>query len=394
MPDQDGRATTVHELNDQLAGTIGAAVEQLLGMSGNTEANNMMIDAALRGGPTGGQPGGGSAAPGQPGTGGPPAPVGSAPAPVTPTPAPASPLEGEIDWESTKAANGLYLGKYRTKVDAVRGVANTVAMAKTAFTRSEEVTRENDTLKRELEQLRMRPVTTPVMAPQESQTPVPSRGNGTVANPKLDAVLSKLKDNGTLEAEDLTNLVGAITAHAEETGRRAAREEFEVHTTAARKEAERWGRVEEFMTEKYPESVNFTDELALFIKTHPMIAAGVSALIVQDKHEEATAAAWEIFSKEQKIEPTFKPAPATRENVEKEIRLDAADQVRREAVESARRDAGIIGTVGGGRGVHENADPGPSEDEYGDAVARMRQGDGSKWRGLVFRDALNHPIFG
>lgn len=378
-------------MNQQLAETIGAQVEQLLGM-GRTEADNMNIDAAIQAAREGRTSG-----PGQPGAGGGSTQEGGQPAAPSATSAQPKALttaqEGEIDWESTKAANGLYLGKYPTKAEAVKGVAHTVAMAKVAFTRADEIERRNAELVREVQELRTRPAVTPAAAPQASPEPAPSRGTEKVANAKLDAVLSKLQENGNLDAEDLGNLVSAISEHSYVEARKAAREEMESRTAAAQAEADRWGKVEAHMAEKHPESVNFTDELALYIKTHPMIAAGVKALIAQDRHEEATEEAWNMYAQENKVSRPFVPAPATQENVEREIRLDAADQVRREAVDAARRDAGIVGATGA-RGVHENVNAGPSQDEYDTAVALMNQGDGRKWRALVFGDALNHPIFG
>src|SRR5690349_21247420 len=105
MADAEGRPTDAHELNRQLADTIGAQVEQLLGMSGYSEVNNMNIDAAIQAaqrsaaGP--GQPGaGGGSTPELPAAGGPPTATGSAPATATPAPTPAPVQEGEIDWES------------------------------------------------------------------------------------------------------------------------------------------------------------------------------------------------------------------------------------------------------------------------------------------------------
>jgi hypothetical protein len=215
-----------------------------------------------------------------------------------------------------------------------------------------------------------------------------------VESPDLDSVRSKLQNGESLDAEDLDRLVNAISERSREAGRQAAREEFETRQTAVTKQQERWTRVEQFMAEKFPESVNFTEELALFVQAHPLIGAGVQALIAQDRHEEATAAAWEAYVSQGGGAKTFVPAPATKENIEKEIRLDAADQVRQEAVAQARRDAGIMGSTAGARGVHENANAGPTDDEWNGAVAQYHQGDGSKWRSLVFRDALNHPIFG
>lgn len=389
---------TVQELNVQLADTIGAAVEQLMGMSGYSEADNSKIDAAInaarRESATGsGQPdaGGGStkepaALAGQPGT------ATSAPAADSRPQAPATAPEGDIDWEATKAPNGLYLGKYKTRQEAVRGVANTVAMAKVAFDQRDQVLARNTELQRELETLRTRPAATPAAAPQDSPASSPSQRETRKPSPKLDAVLSKLNESGNLDEEDLKNLVGAISEHTEEVARKVAVEVSDERTAAERKIADRWAKVEEFMVSKYPDSANLSDELALFTKSHPVIAAGVQALIAQDRHEEATEQAWLAFTRMGDFKPSFKPAPATKENVEKEIRLDAANDVRKEAVEAARKDAGIIGATGA-HGVHENANSGPTPDEYDAAVAEMHSGNGARWRNLVFGPSLNHPLF-
>jgi hypothetical protein len=396
MPYQDGSPADSHELNRQLADTIGASVEALLGLGG-TEADNMRIDAALeaarRGNAAGGPPAGGGSTQEQPAGGGPPAAAGGAPATTAQSQASVVPQEGEIDWESVKAANGLYLGKYKTKAEAVRGVAHTVAMAKVAFTRSEEIERRNADLAREVQELRARPAVAQIAAPQAPVQPAPSRGQEDAPSPVLATVLAKIQDGETLNAEDLLNVVKADRESYLGEARKAAREEFDARKAEAEALSERWGKVEAHMAEKFPDSVNFTDELALYVKTHPMIAAGVNALIAQDRHEEAMEEAWGMYARDHKIAPAFVPAPATKENVEREIQLDAADQVRREAVDAARRDAGIIGAAGA-RGVHENANTGASQGEYDEAVALMNAGDGRKWRALVFGDALNHPIFG
>ena len=381
------------ELNRQLADTIGAQVEMLLGM-GRSEADNSEIDAAVeaaRRGIAAGQPGGGGSTQGQASTSGRPDGLEGASATNAQRTTPSNASEGEIDWEATKGSNGLYLSKYKTKAEAVRGVANSVAMAKVAFTQAETTAQENARLKAEVDRLSRQPVVTPTAALREQPATSPSLRDVEVDS-KLDSVLSKLAQGESLTGEDLVDFKRAISEHAFKVAREAAREERESSNAAVRKEADRWAKVESFMAEKYPDSVNFGDELALFIKTNPLVGAGVKALTEQDRHEEAIAGAWEQFAHMQSISPTAKTPSA--EDVAKETRLDAADQARREALDIARRDAGIIGAGAGAKGVHENAIAGPSQDEYDRATARMRQGDGAPWRGLVFRDILNHPIFG
>ena len=401
MPDENGRPADAHELNRQLADTIGASVEQLLGMGG-TEADNMAIEAAITRARSGqsidaGQPGaGGGSTQGQPAGAGQPGAASGASSTQQPA---AQPGNGQEDLDAVleqSKVNGKYFGKWNTKAEAVRGYFNVVNMSKTAFSQAEAQAAENARLLQTVEQLRRQPVATPAAAPQDSPTSSPSRGKEVVPSPKLDTVLSKLQENGNLDAEDLSNLVSAISEHSAMVAQKAAQEEYDRRAAVIKAEQDRWIEVEQFMAEKYPDSVNLEDEMALFVKTYPVIGTGVKALIAQDRHEEAMAAVWEMYVKQEGVKPTpkpFIPAPATKENVEREIRGDAADQVRREAVDAARRDAGIIGAGSGGHGVHENADAGAGQGEYDEAVARMRQGDGTKWRALVFGADLNHPIF-
>lgn len=400
MPDMDGRPSDSHELNQQLAATIGASVEQLLGMGG-TEADNMAIEAAIIQARSGqsinaGQPGaGGGSTQGQPAGTGLPGSASGASSTQQPSPT-ATPSQDEIDWEATKGPNGKYFGKYDTKAEAVKGYFNVVNMSKTAFLQAETQARQNADLQRALEELRRQPVATPAPAPQNSPTSSPSRGEKVVLSSTLDTVLSKIQENGNLDAEDLASLVNGISDHSAEVARRAAQEEYDRRAGLLKAEQDRWTKVEQYMAEKYPQSVDFADELALFVKTHPMIGAGVQALIAQDRHEEAMGSAWEMYLKQEGIKPKpapFIPAPANQENINREIRGDAADQVRREAVEEARKDAGIIGAGNSVHGVHENAQAGAGQGEYDEAVARMRQGDGTKWRALVFGADLNHPLF-
>jgi len=379
------------ELNRQLADTIGASVEQLMGNAGWSEANNMLIDQQARGG----QP-----APEGAGGGEPPAaapanePLVTPPAQVAPaslTPEIATQLLG-FNPEEYKGADGKYLGKYNSLGEFVKGVGHAMNMTKATLV-------ENDRLSKLLEEARRTPVAPQVMAPQVLTPEAPTRGDALKYSAKLTEVLSSLQD-GNLDGERLVQLVDAISEHTTSAARQAAREEQEAREKVAQANKERWDKVDEFMSQKYPESMNFTSEMGLFTKTNPEIAQVVSALIEKDLHEQAMVFAWREFSSVHGIKSApapapFVPAPATPENVVKEIQLTAADQVRREAREAALKDAGILAsTAGGVHGVHENANVGPTQGEYDSAADLMRQGHGEKWRSLVFKDILNHPIFG
>jgi hypothetical protein len=386
----DGRPQNEVELNAQLAETIGSAVEQMLGMTGFSEANNMMIDQMAR---NGGQPpvqasGGEERPEATPAVSGQPAPVTSA----APTAVPPG-----LNFDQYKDANGKYLGKYNTVDEFVKGIGHAMSMTKSTLAQNDDLNRRLAEQARELEALRVRPsAPTPGVVHADSHEEAgspPSR----MANPKLAEALASLAE-GNLDGEGLVKLVDVLSEHAASAAREAAREEQRERDRVAQATQDRWSKVDEFMTGKYPDSMNFTNEMGLFTKTNPQIGAVVTALIEKDLHEQAMEYAWLQFSSEHGLNgkpapAPFVPAPATPENVAKEIKGDAADQVRREAVEAARKDAGILGTGVGNHGVHENPDLGPTPGEMDEATALMRAGHGQKWRSLVFKDILNHPLF-
>ena len=79
--------------------------------------------------------------------------------------------------------------------------------------------------------------------------------------------------------------------------------------------------------------------------------------------------------------------------------MQAGDQVRKEAVEAARKDAGISGTSASG--VHERTDAVPSQDEINAAADAMRaygtqpgNPAAARWRELTIGKSLPPEIFG
>lgn len=378
------------DLNRQLADTIGASVEQLLGITGFSEANNMLIDQMARGG---GQP----AAPAAGGEERPEAtPAGGGGQPAAPASEAAKVATDTDPFASYKDANGKYAGKYDTVEQFVKGIGHAMNMTKETLAANDALNQRLAEQTRQLEELRRQPAgPQPVV---RTETPETADSHPVVkGNPKLAEALASLAE-GNLDAEGLLKLTDVISEHAASAAREAAREEERERVRVAQATQARWDKVDAFMSEKYPASMNFTNELGLFTKTNPQIGAVVSALIEKDLHEQAMEYAWGQFTTAHGLSGApapkpFVPAPATPENVAKEITGDAADQVRREAVEAARKDAGILGAGAGNHGVHENQNAGPTQAEFDEAAALMRNGNGAKWRSLVFKDILNHPLF-
>jgi hypothetical protein len=399
MP-EDTRPQTVEELNRQLADTIGASVEQLMGQTGWVEANNMLINPRGQDGQPG-PTGGGEERPGAAPPAGQPAPTG---APAL-TASPVTATIPVLDFEKYKdPATGMYAKKYKTVEEFAAGLGHAMNMTYSVLTQNEQANQRIAALTAELEQSRRQPVGPQSTVSQDTSVIAPSRGDVSKVSPKLAEALASLQEDNTLDAEGLVRLTDAISEHTVETARRVAREEVEARDKVAQATKERWDKVDSFMSGKYPNSMNFTTELGVFSKANPVIGQVVSALIEKDLHEQAMTFVWQEFATAHGLNPSavapapeakpFVPAPATKENVEKEIRLDAADQVRREAVENARKDAGIIPSMAGGvHGVHENANAAPTQEEMDEAVRLMQQGHGERFRNIVFRDILNHPLF-
>lgn len=382
MPD---RPQTVEQLNRQLADTIGASVEALMGQSQWVEANNSLVDprTATR------QP----EAPPVVNNGQTETPTNPTGQPQTITPATPQSVTDLSIFDQFKGANGKYIDKYNSVEEFIKGIGHAMTMTKQALS-------DNDVLRHQIDELRRTP-TTPVVpvVPQDTSTSAPPRGDKTAKfSPKLGEVLTSLSNGTPLDDAGLLNLVDAISEHATEVARQTARAEAEEKEKALRANQERWDKVDDYMFTKYPDSQKFTNELGVFTKADSNISRVVAALIKEDMHEQAMEYAWTAFVAAHGIDGKkdipFVPAPATPENIAKEAKLQVADEVRNQLKEEALKDAGVMTSMAGGaHGVHETTNLGPSRDELETAAALMRQGHGEKWRSLVFKDILDHPIF-
>jgi hypothetical protein len=318
------------------------------------------------------------------------------------TPDPASAPKGEevakapadtIDWESLRdPATGKYAGKYTSKSELVKGVGNVVNMAKEAFTR-------NAALEKELSDLRAGTaavVTSPAAAPAAAPTTLTEVAASLAAAPvkseKLAKVLAKIaEEGGMLDAENMVALMDGISDQSRLEANLLVDAKLNARERASQEQNELWNAVDRHMAVTYPRSVDFVDEMGLYVKSHPVLAKAVHALSAQGDHIGATSLAWEAF------ERTLPPeVPLTTEEQaaaqKREIEGAAQEQVRREAVDAARKQAGVSATSV--TGTHESPNVGPSEGEIASAAREMNAtGLGVRWRALTIGKDLTGPLF-
>lgn len=286
-----------------------------------------------------------------------------------------------VDWDSLKEPNGLYAGKYKTKEELLKGMSNVVAMAKQAFTERDAA------IQRELENSR---VTQP--APVVTETPI----EPVVKSTRLDEVLNQIvAEGGTLDEKNIVELRTALLEDNHLVAERIVQKMLNDRDSKAAAETSKWNNVDAYMRDKYPESVNFTNELGLFVRANPLIAAGVDGLIAKGREREATEFAYLEFRKTHQLTQANEKLGIAEKT---EVQLTAAEQVRKEAVEQARRDAGVVSTTASG--VHENVDQGASPDEVEMAANEMRRtgtqpgtAGGARWRQLtIMKELENDPL--
>lgn len=283
---------------------------------------------------------------------------------------------------------GLYGGKYKTREEFLKGVGHVVQMAKGAYSKADAAEQEAARLRTEIAQLRASPAApaavpplAPGLAPQTSLT-------GRSA--KLDSVLSKLKDEGgILDEENMQALVEGISELASTMATQAAEKTLATHEDVRAEEDKKWREVDAHMQEVAPDSLNYSNEIGLYVQSTPLVAAAVGALIQAKNLNGAAELAWQLF---RGAHQGMSPAEVKTATDKTTIELEAADQVRREAVEKARKDAGVVSSAAAG--VHETPGAvGPTQEEIDQAAAEMRAGDGRRWRALTIGRTLTGPLF-
>jgi len=296
----------------------------------------------------------------------------------------ATTLPSEIDWESLRdSETGLIAKKYKTPQDAVKGMAHVVAMAKDAFTR----TADYESLQRENAELKAKTSFPSLPAPVPELSPAP-----TIDTSALDAIVDEIiKEGGTIDEEVGPKLKEAVKENARNVARATVKEILDARDAATTKENNEWLKADAYMRKTYPDSMNFVDEISVFVQSDPVASAGVSALVGKGQRVEASVLAWKLFSTAHALEQR-----KADENTE--IKGEAAAQVRKEAVDAARKDAGVMTTMASG--VHETPNLNISEEEVVAAMNEMRRtGDapgspgGARWRALTIARDLNDPVF-
>lgn len=337
------------------------------------------------------------------------APQGGLPATAAPAaPATAAPAKADAPapdlntlFESLRdPATGKIMGKYDNIEQALKGAGHLATMAKTSFQQRDAALEEAKRLREENEQLRRSPGASPAPAPSHTAVPSASRAEVERAQAAYDAVLSDVAQNGgVLDEENSKRLAKANSELVQVMARAAAEEVSTSRDSVTRAEQEKWDRVDAYMRDKYPESMNFTDEMGLHIRANPLLQSAVNALAAQGKEIEATELAWQDFDK---VRLGGQAASLRAEAETKEIELSAREQVRKEAVERARADAGIVHGSPGGGGVHERPDAGGLSREQiaamGDAMRMHGEAPGTPaaaaWREATIGRFLDPAIFG
>lgn len=324
--------------------------------------------------------------------------TGSVQAPVQPVKTD-TPVDLVAHFESLRDANGMILGKYPDVAAAIKGVGHAVDMAKRAFTERDQLKTELDRLSQQVKAAPTQTpvVTSPVATPQAAPFAVPSRAAVEKAQAAYDEVLSRVvEEGGLLDADTQKALSKAQRELSRAEAVYAAQETLLQRDAAQTQENAKWTAVDEYMNKKYPDAKNFAAEMGLFVQSDPLIGEAVAALAAAGKEIQASELAWTAFERARGNEVK---AISTQADQTKEIQLQAADQVRREAVEKARQDAGIISSSASG--VHETPNNSPSQDEI-NAAARAMNALGStpgnpaaaRWRELTIGRSLPPEIFG
>lgn len=392
-----GASRAEQELNDLLAKTlVQKEVMEPMAKIGWTHASPPPPDYSGQPAPAEGAPGK-DAAPAPGATSGPPAPKpAAAPAPVEPKADSLTVEQVLAMYEALRDDKGLIMGKYETLEQALKGSGHLANMAKDAY-------RQRDELQKLLDAERAIPRTpaaaAPAAVPQPTRIEAPSREALDKAQANLDAVLSKIAENGgVLDADSVKDLSKANRELAEATVDFKTREADAAQKQRTATENAEWAQVDDYMSKTHPEAARFTEEVALYVQSKPLLAQAIVSLRQQGKRLEATELAWTSFKE---VHGAQVSAEKQAKDTETEASLAAREQVRKEKLDEARRDAGVVKGSPGGAGIHTGAGGASSLEEIEAARQAMRrEGDapGSaaarRFRELVIGPSLDPSIFG
>lgn len=326
----------------------------------------------------------------------------STPGQQAPVAAPAktdAPLDLVATLESLRdPVTGLIMGKYKDVPAALQGAGHLASMAKQSFVERDAAVRETARLNVEIEKLHQTPpAVSPAAVPTLPAVGAQSRDALKQAQESYELVLRNIAEEGGLLDEDATKKLSAAQRELARAEAKAAVEETLLQRDGAvSAEQAKWDAVNEYMERTHPDSKQFADEIGLYVQSQPLVQEAVAALVAQGKEQKAAELAWVEFDSA-RTNGTLAATLTAAAN--KQIQLEAGDQVRREAIDAARKDAGIPGTSAGG--VHERTDTAPSRDEIAAAAAAMRaygsqpgNPAAARWRELTIGRMLPPEIFG
>lgn len=359
--------------------------------------------------PDRGQPAPAEGAPGQVST---PAPVGKdgqpAPKPAA-TPASTDPPKADnptteelvAEYEALRdTETGLIARKYKTVKEAIRGGVHLTHMAKQAFSERDTAVQKLADLETENLRLRQTPAAVPTAAaPQPQPSGAPSRAILDQAQARMDKVLSDIAENGgVLDAETAKAMSKASREVADAAADVRVQEMFAKTSNEESADRAEWAKVDAYMADHYPASIRFSEEVALHVTSDSLLGSAVKALLAQGNRTAATELAWKSFERAHGDQIAAEDKTKAES---KEADLSAREQVRKEQVEKARKDAGVIQGSAGGAGVHERSAAGGSREEIEaarDAMRREGDAPGSpaamRFRHLVIGPSLDPSLFG
>ena len=348
----------------------------------------------------------GHGAPPAPEAGGPPATPGEAPAAADPA-RPADPAAPKADTPPSRfefnvedfknPTTGKYFDKYDTPAEAMKGLGHLAHMAKTSFSERDAERTRASALESELARLR----TTPAVSPTAVSAPSATESATTVdldkAREALDMVLSNIaEDGGVLDTDSAKKLADAQRELMRQEARFAVAETRDQEKVKTDAENARWTRVNEYMSHKYPNAEKFANEIGLFISSDPLLSEAVAALVARGKEIEASELAWISYERSVKSNETAETRAAAQKT---EDDLLVREQVRKEATERARRDAGIVTGSPGGAGIHQTPNQSTNREAIDYLAAEMRRSGeapgtpaAAAWRKAVIK--LDPSVFG
>jgi hypothetical protein len=281
-------------------------------------------------------------------------------------------------------------------MEAFKGVGHAVQMAKQSFSERDAARAEAARLQSELEKARQPHPAAPAASPSLRFDPL-SRATVETAQAAYDMVLSRVVESGgILDAEAAANLSKAQRELVRAEARAAAEESLLERDGATSAEKAKWDSVNAFMEKNHPDSIKFADEIGLYVQSAPQIAEAITALVATGMEQSAALLAWQSFDAARRA-GTVEASLAAGQTME--IEMMAADQVRKEAVDKARKDAGIPGTSVSG--VHSPGPVAPDRSEIEAAAEAMRaygtqpgNPAAARWRELTIGRTLPPELFG